>query len=143
TLRIVGETLLGLDVSSRGDAVRDALTDLLADADHRIANPFAIPRMVPTPANRRFERALDTVDSVVNEIITARRRSRDDGAHDSKAADPLVKRDLLDMLMDARDEETGEGMSDVQLRDEVMTIFAAGHETTANALVWTWYFLGR
>lgn len=68
---------------------------------------------------------------MINEIIEEIIRQRQ--ASDEK------REDLLQMLLDARDEETGEGMSEQQIRNEVLTIFAAGHETTANALTWTWF----
>ncbi len=77
---------------------------------------------MPTPRERRFLAARATLDGVIYRIITERRRRP--GEHD----------DLLALLMEARDEETGEGMSDKQLRDEVITLFVASHETTANAL---------
>jgi cytochrome P450 len=84
---------------------------------------------VPTPRNRRFLAARATLDAIVYRIIAERRQRPDE--HD----------DLLAMLMQARDEETGEGMSDRQLRDEVVTLFLAGHETTANALTWASFLL--
>ncbi|HEX7199402.1 MAG TPA: cytochrome P450, partial [Dongiaceae bacterium] len=85
-----------------------------------------------TPKNLRFRRARAALDRIVNGMIAERHRSGE-----------VEKDDLLSMLMSARDPQTGEGMSDPQLRDEVMTIFLAGHETTANALSWTWYLLAQ
>ena len=85
----------------------------------------------PTPRNRRFRRAIAFLDRTTFGVIDERRkRGADTG-------------DLLSMLLSARDPETGEGMTDRQLRDEVMTIFLAGHETTALTLTWTWYLLGQ
>ena len=84
----------------------------------------------PTPRNRRFDRARDALDRVVYRMIDEHRR-RGEGS------------DLLSMLIAARDEDTGEAMTDVQLRDEVMTFLLAGHETTALALSWTWYLLSQ
>ena len=129
TLRIVGETLLSTDVSRDADRIGRALTVAQRSANRAITRPVEIPLWLPTPSNRRLRQALDTLDEVVLELIATRRRDGSDAA------------DLLAMLMDARDEETGQGMSDRQLRDEVMTIFLAGHETTALALGWTWYLL--
>ena len=131
TLRIVGETLLSTNVSREVDRIGQALTVSLHAANRSITRVVEIPQWVPTPANRRLRHALTTLDSIVYQMIATRRRSGE------------VAGDLLSMLMAARDEETGAGMSDRQLRDEVMTIFLAGHETTAIALGWTWYLLSR
>jgi cytochrome P450 len=86
---------------------------------------------LPLPANRRFGRALRELEEVVYRIIADRRRTRRD------------EPDLLSMFLSARDEETGTGMTDRQLRDEVMTMLLAGHETTSLALSWTYYLLSR
>jgi cytochrome P450 len=91
----------------------------------------SLPERVPTPRNRRFSRALSTVDKIVYSMIEERRAGR------------IVADDLLSMLMEARDAETGESMSDKQLRDEVMTIFLAGHETTASSLSWALYLVSK
>jgi cytochrome P450 len=85
----------------------------------------------PTPKNRRFWRALAVLDGAVYHIIDQRRRSRRESG------------DLLSMRLFARDEETGHTMTDQQLRDEVMTMLLAGHETTSLALAWTWYLLSQ
>ena len=131
TLRIVGETLLSTDVSRDADRVGQALTVALRSANRAITRPIEIPPWLPTPENRRLRRARATLDAIVYGMIDRRRR------------EGSPTEDLLSMLMDARDEETGARMSDTQLRDEVMTIFLAGHETTAIALGWTWLLLSR
>ena len=131
TLRIVGETLLSTDVTHEADRVGQALTVALRSANRAVGSIVDIPQWVPTPANIRLRRALAALDDVVYEIISQRRHEANETG------------DLLSMLMDARDEETGEAMSDRQLRDEAMTIFLAGHETTAVALGWTWYLLSK
>jgi cytochrome P450 len=131
TLRIVGETLLSADVTGAARDVGDALTELLHQAITRTRSVFWVPDAWPTPANRRFHHARGVLDDVVLGIIHARRTSGED------------KPDLLSMLMNAVDEETGERMDDVQLRDEVMTLFLAGHETTSNALTWTLWQLAN
>ncbi len=131
TLRVVGETLLSTDVTSEADTVGPALTTLLEHLIHRTTHPLSLPEWVPTPANQEFNRALERLDAVVLDVIARRRAGNGpDG-------------DLLAMLMNMKDPETGEGMDDAQLRDEVMTIFLAGHETTANLLSWTTVLLGR
>ena len=131
TLRVVGETLLSADVTKESEHVGAALTVVLEHAIHRTLHPLSAPEWVPTPTNLRFKRALEELDRVVLGLIAERR----------KGGGP--QGDLLAMLMESRDPETGEGMNDEQLRDEVMTIFLAGHETTANNLAWTMALLGR
>ena len=131
TLRIVGEALLSTDVSHEADRVGRALNITLRRANDAIYRIVPLPEWWPTPANRRLRAAMRTLDDVILEIIAGRR------------ADKSNPDDLLSMLMRARDEDTGEGMSDAQLRDEVMTVFLAGQETTAIALGWTWYLLSR
>ena len=131
TQRIVGETLLGSDVSEAAESVGAAVALLLKHARERIFRLFDLPGRTLTPTYRRLRAAHSTLDDVVYGMIARRRQEGADGA------------DLLSMLIQARDEETGEGMTDLQIRDEVMTIYLAGHETTANALAWTWYLLAK
>ncbi|MFP2910008.1 cytochrome P450 [Pyxidicoccus sp. 3LFB2] len=100
-------------------------------ANARLTQLIQLPRALPLPSHRRFARDAGTLDRVVRGIIE--RRRRDGGEH----------HDLLQMLMEARDEDTGERMSDTQLRDEVMTLLLAGHETTASALAWTVMLLSQ
>jgi len=108
-----------------------ALTVALDYTNRQLMAMVDVPPRLPTPDNLRFARAVKTLDRVVYGIIDQRRRSGDDAG------------DLLSMLMLAKDEETGESMSDKLLRDEVMTLVLAGHETTANALAWAWYLLSK
>ena len=89
------------------------------------------PRSWPTPRNVRFRRALRQVDAILFALIQERRGSEED------------RGDFLSMLLETRDAETGREMDDQQIRDEAMTIFLAGHETTANALSWTWDLVMR
>jgi cytochrome P450 len=131
TLQIVGLCLMSTDLSDASDRVAGALSELLHLTVDRITRPFAPPMFVPTPKNRAYKRALAQLDRVVFDIIAERRRTNEE------------KNDLLDMLMRARDEETNEGMTDRQLRDEVLTLVLAGHETTANALNWSFFLLSR
>lgn len=131
TLRIAAETLFGADVSSDAAAVGRALNAVLADFNERLYALLPLPEWIPTPANRRLVRAKRTLDELVLRIIAERR-------HSSARPD-----DLLTRLMEARDQETGETMTDRQLRDESMTMLIAGHETTAGALAFTWYLLAK
>ncbi|HLL72297.1 MAG TPA: cytochrome P450 [Pyrinomonadaceae bacterium] len=133
TLAIVGKTLFDADVESEADEIGGALTQIL-ELFQMLLLPYSeYLERLPLPANRRFTRARAALDAVIYRIIEERRASGVD------------RGDLLSMLLVAQDEEDGAsgGMSDEQLRDEVMTIFLAGHETTANALAWTWYLLAQ
>lgn len=131
TLQIAGETLLSVDLGNEASKVSGALRTAFEHLNYRMSYPWALPEVFPTPRNRRFLKAKRALYDVVQEIISERRRQNADTG------------DLLSMLMLARDEETGEGMSDEQLRDEVMTILIAGHETGAAALAWCWYLLAK
>ena len=129
TLRIVGQALMGVDLSDDTGDVASAMTVVLRETVHRLVHPLSPPRWVPTSRNRALNAALGRMNQLVRALIEQRRRAaRGQG-------------DLLEMLMSARDEETGEGMTDEQLRDEVLTMVSAGHETTANALGWTFHLL--
>ncbi|HWB74581.1 MAG TPA: cytochrome P450 [Nannocystaceae bacterium] len=126
TLRIVGKTLLSTDVLDNADRVGNAVTVLNEWADDALDS--MLPIGFPTPSTMRARAASRRLDEVIGAIIKERR-----------AGEP--GEDLLGMLMATKDADTGETMTDKQLRDEVMTIFLAGHETTANALSWIFYLL--
>jgi len=129
TLPIVAKALFSADVSDDAEAIGAALTEV-----NRQLGEFSLLDMfwmIPTPRKRRFRAALQTLDEVVGKIIDARRRATS------------RNEDLLSMLLEAVDEETSKGMTPRQVRDEVLTVLLAGHETTANALAWTWYLLAR
>src|ERR1039458_9715415 len=129
TLEIVGRALFTMDLTNQADTICREMTtanERFGQFDIGMVLPW-----LPTPKNFRFRRAVDELRRIVLDMIANRRReTRDYG-------------DLLSMLLTARDEETGEKMSDQQLRDEVLTLILAGHETTANALSWTWYLLSQ
>ena len=132
TQQIVVKTLF--DAEAQGDdahRVADALFVILEDFAARRRSLLPTPEWLPSPANLRARRAIASLDAIVYRIIAERRRSGED------------RGDLLSMLLAARDEEDGAGMTDQQVRDEVMTLFLAGHETTALALSWTWLLLSR
>lgn len=129
-LGIVGQALFSIDLAHETSAVGQAVTTLVKLLGDYVYAPFP-PLGVPTPRNRHMQAAIHELDVVVSSIIKERR------------ADGADTGDLLSMLLQARDEQTGEGMSDQQVRDEVMTLLLAGHETTANALTWTWYLLSQ
>ncbi|MFE8603964.1 cytochrome P450 [Archangium violaceum] len=132
TLGIVGRALFSTDVSGNASSVGQALGVALAETNHRILSlGLYPPDFLPTARNRAFHQALKTLDSVVFDIIARRRSGETQGD------------DLLATLMAAQDADTGERMTDAQLRDEAMTLFLAGHETTANALAWMWHLLAQ
>ena len=132
TLGIVGKTLFDADVVSEAQQVGEAMT-VVMDLFNTITLPFfELLQKLPLPQLRRFDNARDKLDAIIYRLIEERRRSAVD------------RGDLLSMLLLAQDTEGDGGeMTDEQLRDEVMTIFLAGHETTANALTWTWYLLSQ
>jgi cytochrome P450 len=133
TLNIVGKTLFDADVESQAVQVGEALSGVM-DTFWVMMLPFAdLLERLPVPKLRRARLARARLDAIIYRMIADRRASgRDHG-------------DLLSMLLTAQDEEnpSGGGMTDLQVRDEAMTIFLAGHETTANALTWTWYLVGE
>jgi len=132
TLSIVAKTLFDAELERDAAEIGAALTDLVDDFP-RLMNPLtAWLRRLRLPWSRRYERAVARLDRVIYALIDERRRSGVD------------RGDLLSMLMLALDHEgDGGGMSDRQLRDETMTLFLAGHETTANALAWTLLLLAQ
>ena len=132
TLGIVGKTLFDADVESQAKDVGRALAAVM-ESFWMIMLPFPdLLERLPIPALRRSREARETLDAIIYRMIAERRKS------------PSDRGDLLSMLLMAQDEEAGgRGMTDVQVRDEAMTIFLAGHETTANALAWTWYLLSQ
>jgi cytochrome P450 len=130
TMQIVSKTLFDADVERDVDEVGHAFEVVLKEIAARFRRPFRIPDRVPTPGNLRYRRGVALLDDVISRIIRERRGS------------PGDRGDLLSMLMSARDDD-GLAMSDAQLRDEVVTLFLAGHETTAITLSWTWHLLSR
>ena len=138
TLRIVAETLFGDDLAGDAAEINRVFPVILACLAARVTVPIRPPLWVPTATNRRLRPALASLNAIVERLIATKRRRLRDGSGPGKS-----HRDLLTILMLARDAETGEAMSDAQLRDEVMTLMIAGHETTANALSWLWYLLDR
>jgi cytochrome P450 len=130
TLKIVSLALFSIDISDDANQFASALRTGLAYVYYRLTTPLALPVWIPTSQNIDFRQAKQTLDRVVLEIIQSRRQ------------DVTKHHDLLSMLLAAQDEETGEGMSDRQLQDEVITLISAGHETSATSLAWTWHLLG-
>lgn len=132
TLAIAGTTLFGARVESEAAEIGAAL-DIAMAMFQRLTLPFSeLLDRLPLPANRRFAAARARLDATVYRMIQERRAAGGDTG------------DVISMLLLAQDESgDGAGMTDMQVRDEVLTLFLAGHETTANALAWTWYLLAR
>ncbi len=128
TLEITGRALFGADVTGEAGGVGEALQTVLTLGFQRTGRFAPVPLAVPTRDNRRYRTAVKKLNGVVDGLF---HRRREDGE---------TRRDLLSMLLEARD-ENGEGLGHRQLRDEAMTILTAGYETTARALTWTWYLL--
>jgi len=131
TLRIVTKTLFSAEITNEADEVGQAMTTLVKMFDYLLLPFSEWLEKLPLPQSRRLHKARKTLDSIIFEIINKRRRSGEDNG------------DLLSMLLAATDEDDGSRMSDEQVRDEALTLFLAGHETTANALTWTWYLLSQ
>jgi len=128
TLEIVVKTLFNSDVSNDADHVGAILTSLVKPFASQATLKWILDNRLPTPGHRRYFNAVSEIDRIVYRIISERRASGYDEG------------DLLSMLLQAQDDD-GSQMSDQQLRDEVMTLFLAGHETTALSLSWSWYLL--
>lgn len=129
TLRIVGQALFSIDLQEQAVEFTRAVLDVLEDIVHRSQNLFALPAAVPTPRNRRFQRAIHLLDEVVEGMIAERH------------SDHNPPDDLLSMFLQARLPDSGERMTTRQIRDEILTILIAGHETVASALTWCFYLL--
>ncbi len=129
TLDIIMQTMFSADMLGEVGKLAPAVTAAVDYANYQIFNPFSLPLPLPTRRNRAYMQARNVLDSMIFGLIQQRRA----------ASEPVG--DLLDMLLEAQDADTGARMSDEQIRDEVLTIFAAGHETTANTLTFAWYLL--
>jgi cytochrome P450 len=130
TLDVIARTMLATDVAAEIAKVR-RLTEVVINVRPGILDLLGLPAWIPRGRSRAYREAIAGFDALVARFL-AERRER-----------PADRGDLLAMLLAARDAETGEGMSDPQLRDEILTFFLAGHETSANALSWIWYLLAR
>jgi cytochrome P450 len=138
TMQIVARTLFDADVSDDMDSIGRAISIGIETVGQRVTQPFYLPDWIPTPKNRERQQAARVLETTIMDIINRRREAGED------------RGDLLSMLLLAVDDEDGptgtsfgRGMTDKQVRDEVMTLFIAGHETTANTLAWTLYLLAQ
>jgi cytochrome P450 len=141
TLAIVGETLFSTDVQQDAGEVREALTDAVQSFAYAVLPGMELIEKLPVGPFVKVRKARARLDRIILRVIAERRADKPEGLspHDSHG------RDLISMLLMARDPENPSepGMNDQQIRDEAMTIFLAGHETTANAMAWTFHLLGH
>jgi cytochrome P450 len=131
TMEIACRALFSADIQPHVQEIGQAVTAIVEEVIFRFDHPFYPSPAFPTPRNRHYQSAMQALDRIAYELIQQRRRQ------------PVKGGDLLSLLMEMRDEDTGEGMTDEQLRDEVVTLLIAGHETTATALAWTFYLLSQ
>ncbi len=129
TLDIITRTMFSADMSDELSRVKELMHIVLRLDRPSAADLLGLPRWIPRPGSKPMQHAILDLDQIVQRILTSRRQGG--GDHD----------DLLSLLLSSRDEETGDSLSDRQLRDEIMTIFLAGHETTANTLAFAWHLL--
>jgi len=130
TMSIISQTIFGVDLGAESGAVSQAFHEAFAFVTARTMSAFALPLTWPLPRHRHFQRNRRMIDEFVQTQISKGRQSN---SQDS----------LLAILLQATDEETGKRMSDEQVRDEVVTMFLAGFETTARSLTWGWYLLDQ
>jgi cytochrome P450 len=131
TLQIVAKVLFDADVANDAPEVGQALEVVMHNFLNRWGSFLPLPAWFPTGGNLRFHRSIRQLDKIIYRFIAERRASRQQ------------RNDLFSILLHARDEDDGRQMTDKQLRDEAMTLFLAGHETTANAMGFTWYLLAQ
>jgi cytochrome P450 len=129
TLDVITRTMFSTDVSGGVSRLKQLMQTVLRLDRPSMTDMLGLPRWIPRSGAKGLQRAITELDGMVQHVLTLRRRG--EGEPD----------DLLSLLLAARDEETGEGLTDRQLRDEIMTIFLAGHETTANVLAFVWHML--
>lgn len=131
TMRIVTKTLFDVDLADDTDDIGATITEVFHITNQRFNRLAPIPRWLPIRENRVMKKMVAKLDSIVHRFIDEWRKTGVD------------KGDLLSMLLLAMDDDDGGGMSDRQVRDEALTLFVAGHETTANTLIWVWYLLSQ
>ncbi|MCB0114228.1 MAG: cytochrome P450 [Caldilineaceae bacterium] len=130
TMSIIGRAMFSIDLGEELTEVGDALHRAFGFIPERAQGGIALPLSVPTPKHRRFKQDLEIIDGFIQRRIEEGRRNPNQD-------------NLLSILLQSRDEETGQGMSEEQLRDEVVTLFFAGFETTARSLTWALYLIAH
>ena len=137
SMQIVGRTLFSIDLLGEARDLSEAMSIAMHHVSERIEAPLSLPLAVPTRTNRRLRRAIKRLDETIYGMIAERR------AENAADRDGILPEqdDVLSSLLEARDEEGGAPLSNVEIRDELMTLFVAGHETSAMSLAWAWYLL--
>lgn len=130
TMRIIAKTLFDADVAREAPEVGQAIREALALVEESFRKFVVLPEWLPTGRNRKMRRIVERLDALIQTFIDDRRASGED------------KGDFLSLLLSAQDEDNSR-MTDKQVRDEAMTLFGAGHETTSVTLTWTWYLLSQ
>jgi cytochrome P450 len=130
TLEIISQTMFSSNIREEANKLESNLNQALNFLQKRIQTPIQLPLEWKIPSHERYRANKAALDELIMSVIRHRRNSQ-------------PQHDLLDMLLEARDADTNEGMTDQQLLDEVITIFGAGHETTAHTLTFAWYALAR
>ncbi|GER86375.1 cytochrome P450 [Dictyobacter vulcani] len=130
TMSIVGKVLFDADVFTEADELGSAMTTVLSFVNYSLSHLFSIPMSWPVPRSKKAQQALAVLDRRINQMIADRRASK------------VETNDFLSVLLRSK-EDDGSSMDDKQARDEALTLFGAGHETTATALTWAWYLLAQ
>ena len=131
TLRALGRSVLGLDLDEQADRIAEPLQIMLSYVGDRSTNPLRMPAWFATPARRRAQAASATLRALASEVLTA------------YGDNPDLDAPLVHALVTAVDPETGRGLSDVEIRDELIVFMGAGHDTTATTMAYTLWQLGR
>ena len=131
TLWIISNVLFGADVSGEESQLGEVLTYVFSHFADAMTNPIRLPQSWPTPRNRRAQQALTRVNTTIYRMIEERRQSGEE------------RNDFLSTLLRSQDDEHASVLNDQQVRNEALSLFVAGHETTANALTWCWYLLSQ
>jgi cytochrome P450 len=131
TLWIISKVLFDADVFGEERELGEALTYMFRHFADAVTNPLRLPQSWPTPQNRRAQRAIARVNATIYRMIEERRQNSED------------RSDFLSTLLSAQDEEDTTTLSNQQARNEVLSLFVAGHETMATALTWCWYLLSQ
>lgn len=142
TLNIASRSFFSVDLMRDARNIERALTLFLDSFAQDVLAPFRLPAWVPSRRRRRLQRAIRELDQLIYALISARRErlAGELGAGDGGSPGPA---DVLDLLLAARDPETQASLSDLEVRDQVVTLLASGHETTANVLAWCFHLLSR